>query len=94
VQKRCPKCGDTEPVDGGFYLLPTGRVSGYCRACVAADKRRRYTERPEVRARAIAQAQAYRAAHKERLAAAQREWEVANEVLRQRQRRERADQRP
>lgn len=42
MQKRCPKCGETKPLERGFYVLQTGRVSGYCRACVAADKRARY----------------------------------------------------
>jgi hypothetical protein len=89
VQKSCPRCGVEKSVDGGFYVLSDGRVSGWCRECVKADKRARYASRPEVRQRAIEQAKAYREQHREELAVAQREWERQNEERRRKQRRAR-----
>jgi hypothetical protein len=91
VQKSCPRCRVEKAVDGGFYVLSDGRVSGWCRECVRADKRARYAARPEVRQRAIEQATAYRERHREQLAEAQREWERQNQVRRMSQRRARRE---
>jgi hypothetical protein len=92
VDKRCPRCSVVKTVDGDFYVLRDGRVSGWCRECVREDKRIRYTARPEVRARAIEQATAYREQHREQLADKQREWEQRNKERRRAQRRARREQ--
>jgi hypothetical protein len=69
MTKRCPRCEQTKPIDGGFYVRKNGQPTGWCRECWRAD-RRDYTRSEQGRARAAEYAREYQVKNPERVRAA------------------------
>lgn len=88
--KRCPRCELEKPLEGSTSTPCTGSARSWCKTCETAARRAWYAARPEVRARSIEQAIAYREQHREKRAAKQLEWRAANEDRRKARRARRA----
>lgn len=94
VTKRCPRCGETKPAAGNFYLVkrPAGtRFAGYCIPCTKAaavahqkanpEKKREYDAATVRNVKADPERSAHRSRqHKDRWAAYMREWRLRPET--------------